>query len=294
MSAPDLTCEQLMAEVENRLADVFAASRVNPWRAGYELAAKRFGVTYEVSARGIGYLKGEFARVVPREGEPKRFRLAQASERARAVPCVLLPFDCPWWAPDAEDVLALSLTPDSRRFWRWSATVPVIGEPKLTSSGSLLLNEDAHRFIGRVIRASAAARSAEDERRDVVAKGFARARAASRLDGMDAALALSPDDPRRVAYLTAVREALRAGEDVADRWRLEMRWPDGELILDPAAMDWTRRGGLAGVEAIEILDAPAMGALGRALKALNCNIGTKRGVDILGHGEAATQRRRAA
>jgi hypothetical protein len=293
MSMSELTCEQLMAEVENRLTDVFAAQRVNPWRAGYDLAAKRFGLTAEIAARGIGFLNGEFARVLPRDGEPKRFRLAEASERARAVPCVLLRFDCLWHSPDAEDVLALSLTPDSRRFWRWTAKVPVIGEPKMTPTGSLLLNEDAHRYIGRVIRASAAARAAEDERRDVMAQGFARARAVSRLDTMDAALALSPDDPRRVAYLTAVREALKAGEDAAERWRLEMRWPDGELILDPAAMDWTKRGGLAGIESIEILDAPAMGALGRALKALNTNIGTKRGVDLYGHGEAA-QRRRAA
>lgn len=289
----DLTCDQLMAEVEDRLTDVFAASRVNPWRAGYDLAAKRFGLTPEAAGKGIGFLKGEFARVLPREGQPKRFRLAEASERAKAVPCLLLQFDCLWWAPDAEDVLALSLTPDSRRFWRWTAKVPVIGEPKVTPAGSLLLNEDAHRFIGRVIRASAAARAAEDERRDALAQGFARARAASRLDGMVAARALPIDDPRRVAYLTSVREALKAGEDAAERWRVEMRWPDGELILDPPAMDWTKRGGLSGVEAIEILDAPAMGALGRALKALNTNIGTKRGVDLYGHGEAA-QRRRAA
>lgn len=293
MSALDLSCEQLMAEVENRLTDVFAATRVNPWRAGYDLAAKRFGLTPEAAARGIGFLKGEFARVMPREREPKRFRLASVAERARAVPCLLLRFDEWPWSED-DDVLALSLTPESRRFWRWTAKVPTIGDPKVTANGSLLVNEDAHRFIGRVIRASAAARSAEDERRDVVARGFARARAESRLDSMDAALALSPDDPRRVAYLTAVREALSAGEGVADRWRLETRWPDGELILDPAAMDWTKRGGLAGVETIEILDGPTMGPLGRALKALNSNIGTKRGVDLLGHGDAATQRRRAA
>jgi plasmid stability protein len=281
-----------MAEVENRLTDVFAATRVNPWRAGYDLAAKRFNLTPEVAGRGIGFLKGEFARVLPREGEPKRFRLAEASERAKAVPCLLLRLDeWPWSLED--DVLALSLTPESRRFWRWTAKVPVIGEPKLTASGSLLLNEDAHRYIGRVIRASASARSAEDERRDVVARGFARARAESRLDGMVAARALPIDDPRRLAYLTRIREALKAGEDAAERWRLETRWPDGELVLDPTALDWTKRGGLAGVESIEILDAPAMGALGRALKALNTNIGTKRGVDLYGHGEAA-QRRRAA
>lgn len=282
-----------MTEVENRLTDVFAAQRVNPWRAGYDLAAKRFGLTCEIAARGLGLLKGEFARVLPREGEPKRFRLAEAAERAKAVPCVLLPFDGPWWAPGSSDVLALSLTPDSRRFWRWTAKVPVIGEPKLTSSGSLLLNEDAHAFIGRVIRASATARSAEDERRSVVAQGLARARATSRLDTMSAALALAPDDPRRVAYLTAVREGLREGEAAFGRWAIEMRWPNGELILDPAAMDWTRRGGLSGVEAIEILDGPAMGPLGRALKALNNNIGTARGVALYGHRDDA-QRRRAA
>lgn len=289
----DLSCDQLMVEVENRLTDVFAATRANPWRAGYDLAAKRFGLARETAAKGIGFLKGEFARVLPRDGEPKRFRLAEAAERARAVPCLLLRFD-DWPYSPAEDVLALSLTPDSRRFWRWTAKVPVIGESKLTSTGSLLVNEDAHRFLGRVIRASAAAARAEEERREVVARGFARAREASRLDAMGAALALAPDDPRRVAYLTRVREALKAGEDAAERWRLEMRWPDGELILDPGAMDWTKRGGLAGVETIEILDAPTMGPLGRALKALNGNIGTKRGVDLIGHGDAATQSRRAA
>lgn len=289
----DLSCEQLMAEVENRLTDVFAATRVNPWRAGHDLAAKRFGLASETVAKGVGVLKGAFARVMPRAGQPKRFRLAEPSERATAVPCLLLRFDAWPWSDD-DDVLALSLTPESRRFWRWTARVPTIGEPKVTANGSLLLNEDAHRFIGRVIRASAAARSAEDERREVVARGLAQARAASRLDGMDAALALASDDPRRVAYLTAVREALSAGAAAADRWRVESRWPDGELILDPAAMDWTRRGGLAGVESIEILDAPAVGALGRALKALNGYIGTKRGVDLLGHEDAATQRRRAA
>lgn len=287
-----LSCEQLLAEVENRLMDVFAAARVNPWRAGCDLAAKRFGLPPKVAAQGVAVLRAGFARVLPRDGEPRRFRLAETSERARAVPCLLLPIDNWPWSPD-EDVLALSLTPDSRRFWRWTAKVPVIGEPKVTPNGALLLNEDAHRYVGRVIRACAAAQTAEDERREAVASGLARAQAESRLDGMAAARALPIDDPRRVTYLTRVREALKAGEDAAERWRLETRWPDGELVLDPAAMEWTKRGGLAGVESIEILDAPAMGALGRALKALNSNIGTRRGVDLHGHGEAA-QRRRAA
>jgi hypothetical protein len=291
----DLTPEQLMAEAENRLTDVFAATRVNPWRAGYELAAKRFGLTSATASAGIGWLKGEFARVLPRDGAPKRFRLATPAERAKAVPCLLLHFDAWPWLED-DDVLALSLTPDSRRFWRWTAKVPAIGEPKVSGSGSLLLNEDAHGFIGRVIRASAAARRAEDDRRDAIARGQAAARTASRLDGpdaMNAALALPVDHPARRAFVDAIKIGLREGEDAYQRWAIEMRWPDGELILDPAAMDWTKRGGLSGIDAIEILDAPAMGSLGRALKALNSNIGTARGVALYGHGEQA-QRRRAA
>jgi hypothetical protein len=72
--------------------------------------------------------------------------------------------------------------------------------------------------------------------------------------------------------------------------------PAGVLVLDPAAIDWTRRGWLKGVETVEILDAPATGALGSALRKLNPMIGSPRGAALVGTERAAAQprQRRAA
>jgi hypothetical protein len=66
--------------------------------------------------------------------------------------------------------------------------------------------------------------------------------------------------------------------------------PKGRLVLDPAALDWTRRGMLRRIETIRIMDAQANGALGRALRILNPAIGTARGAALVGL-EAALHRR---
>ncbi len=49
-------------------------------------------------------------------------------------------------------------------------------------------------------------------------------------------------------------------------------WPEGWLVLDPAALPW-KGAALKGVEAIELVDAPADGPLGRVLKKMNRRIG---------------------
>lgn len=68
-----------------------------------------------------------------------------------------------------------------------------------------------------------------------------------------------------------------------DRARLHPATPPrGILVLDPAEVDWTRRGALKGVEQVEILDAPAGGALGCALRRLNPKLGARDGVPLYG------------
>lgn len=59
--------------------------------------------------------------------------------------------------------------------------------------------------------------------------------------------------------------------------------PQGVLVLDPAAVDWTRKGALKGIERVELADAPVGGGLGRALRRLNRRIGrpgVRGGVDL--------------
>lgn len=291
-----MTPDELMAEVERRLETVFCVQRVNPWRAGAAMAAKRLGIAERDAMDGALMLKCGFTRVMQGE-DPRTFRLATVAERARAVPVLLLRVgetDGLQAETLGDDVIAFSLTPDSRRFWRWTLDASFLGDTTLPASGVVALRQDAHAWLAATLRSAAAKRRCEDERRDIVAKGIAAARAASRLDGMAEAVALPVDDARRRAYLEGLKTAIRAGEAVVGRWAQAVRPPPGVLVLDPGGIRWTRLGALHGAEAIEILDAPAMGPLGRALKRINCTIGTPRGVALYGVVAQATARRRAA
>lgn len=292
-----MTPADLMTHVEARLETTFCTQRVNPWRAGAAMAAKRLGITERDAIEGALALKCGFTRVMQERDDPRVFRLATAEERARAVPVLLLrvaDVDDGMAEAIGDDVIAFSLTPDSRRFWRWTLDVSFLGDTRLPKSGVVGLRQDAHAWLAATLRAAAAKRRCEEERRDVVAKGIAAARVASRLDGMVEAVALPADDARRRAYLEGLKAAIRAGEAVVGRWAQAVREPPGVLVLDPTGVRWTRLGALHGAESIEILDAPAMGPLGRALKRLNPTIGTPRGVALYGVEGKAQARRRAA
>lgn len=145
-----------------------------------------------------------------------------------------------------------------------------------------------------MLKAAWARGRAEDDRRALLAAGFAEARAQTGFANLEAALAQPADDLHRRAYLRAVIAAKRAATSATARWAVEARLPEGVLILDPAAINWTRRGALAQAEAIEITDAPVTGGLGRALRRLNSTIGTPRGVPLYGVPATAQARGRAA
>ncbi|MBS0363694.1 MAG: hypothetical protein JSR98_20150 [Proteobacteria bacterium] len=99
---------------------------------------------------------------------------------------------------------------------------------------------------------------------------------------------------RRVLKAELVRRRVRDAMGIHAVYPVEAAWPAGALILDPAAIDWTRKGVLAQCERIEIADAPARGPLGQALQALNRSIGSARGVELVGQVPMAPVRRQAA
>lgn len=283
------TPAQVMAQVEAHLWDVFSTG-ANPWRAGGALLAKRLGMTAEVALRGVTELGGGFARVM-QDDDPRRFRLASTAEREKATPALILPSRLDG---DEADLIALSLTPDSRRFWRWSCKAAYLGEPDFGPGGALLLRQDAHAYVGRMLKAAWASGRSIEDREDILAKGFAAARIAGGFANMEEALAQPAEDLHRRAYLRGVSAARRAAQAAAQRWAVEMRGPRGVLVLDPLAVNWTRRGALAEAEAIEIMDAPSTGPLGRALRRLNTTIGTPRGVPLYGVEARAQTQGRAA
>jgi hypothetical protein len=280
----------VMARIEAHLWDVFATG-ANPWRAGGVLLAKRLGMTAEVALRGVTELGGGFARVVQQEDDPRRFRLAATAEREKATPALILPRRLDG---DDADLIAFSLTPDSRRFWRCTCKATHLGEPDFGPGGALLLRQDAHAYVGRMLKAAWASGRSIEDREDILARGFAAARVAGGFANMEEALAQPAEDLHRRAYLRGVVAARRAATSAAQRWAVEMRPPEGVLVLDPVAINWTRRGALAEAEAIEIVDAPANGGLGRALRRLNTTIGTPRGVPLYGVEAQALARGRAA
>jgi hypothetical protein len=283
------TPADVMAHLEAHLWNVFATG-ANPWRAGAGLLAKRLGMTAEVALGGVTELGGGFARVM-QDDDPRCFRLASTAERDKATPALVLPSRL-----DGEeaDLIALSLTPDSRRFWRWTCKATHLGEPSFGPGGALLLRQDAHAYVGRMLKAAWASGRSIEDREDILARGFAGARVAAGFANMEEVLAQPVDDLHRRIYLRAVVAARRAAQAAANRWAVEMRPPQGVLVLDPAAINWTRRGALAEAEAIEIIDAPANGGLGRALRRLNPTCGPPRGVPLHGVEDRVPARGRAA
>lgn len=283
----------LLAQAESHLWSVFDTGQ-NPWRAGAQLVSRRLGVLVDDAASAVSAAGGVYARVVSAE-DPRRFRLAVASERDKATPCLLLPISGRAAdATKADDVLALSLLPGSGRFWRADATVAIMGDLTLSSGGALLLRQDAHDWARRALKAAAAEVRGERDKQDAAASAFAQARASSGLEDLGAALELPEGDPRRRAYLDGVKAGLRAAADAKARWQVEARMPVGALVLDPPALNWTRRGLLVDAESIEILDAPATGPLARVLVRLNPTIGKPHGVPLYGLGPSAPAKWRAA
>lgn len=286
----------IMANIETHLWNVFATG-ANPWRAGGLLLGKRLGMTAEVALRGVLRLGGGFVRVMQHEDDPRRFRLATIAEREKATPALILHrrLDGEVEGDAAlDDLLALSLAPDSRRFWRLTCKASHLGD--LTNDGKdrLDLRQDAHAYVARLLKSAWAAARADDDRLDAVARIMAATKALTGFANLEEALAQPAEDLHRLAYLRGLRQAMAAGTAARARWAVEMRPPSGCLILDPVAINWTRRGALYDVEAIDILDAPATGHLGRALRRLNTTIGTPKGVPLYGVETTVPARGRAA
>ncbi len=284
-----------MEALEDRLAAV-SARGINAWRAGARLISQRMGLEPGVALEGTTELGVNFARVVTAE-DPRRFRVAGAAEREQAAPAMVLFCGDRSDKDDLahDDLLALSLKPGARRFWRMTCACDWLGLLRPDASGTLRLRQDAHLYVGSMLKAAAFRRRGREEGVTALEKGLFLTRQRSGLGSFAEAKALPAEDGRRVAYLGGFRAALEAKARAQERWRMAATWPAGALILDPVALEWTRRGVIGDAEWIEIMDAPADGPLGRALKRLNPRIGSKHGVPLSGlEPERGGHQRRAA
>lgn len=281
---------EVFESIDSRLWEVWGAG-VNPWIAGAGLVAGQMGVPSDLAVEGVVGLGAGFTRVLEAE-DPRRFRVAKDGERAGAIPALVLHREAE--RVENDDLIALSLKPGSKRFWRMTCLCDWLGDRSLDGAGTLRLRQSAHGYVAGLIKAAAYRRRCDKERQTAVAACFERARSSSGLANFAEAMALEAEDARRQAYLTHFKAALRTREAVQERWSMSMREPDGALILDPAALDWTRKGMIGDAEYIEILDAPADGPLGRALVRLNPRIGTKHGVRLEGVAPERPAKRRAA
>lgn len=278
---------QLRDRIEARLESAVVGG-AHPFRAGGEMVARKLGLEVAIAMRGVREAGGLYARVIQAPEDARRFRLASTpDERAGAAPVLILADD------EAGDLVAFSLKPDSRRVWRWTCGCAWLGEQPLDGKGVLRLRQDPMEWLRAWVKACAYRAMCREERQAASEEGFARARARSGVDGFAAAKALPDDDAGRLAYLREFGAVLRAAEAIEQRFAMSAKAPAGALILDPVALAWTRADALKGVEAIEILDAPAGGPLGRALVKLNPRIGTKTGVPLIGAEPARPQRRAA-
>lgn len=269
----------------------------DPWRAGARLAAKRLEIEPALALEGAQGLGALYGRVATDPGDARRFVLpdpADAAAWAKAPPALIVKAEDE--RTGAPDLVAFSLSPGSRRFWRAALAVAWLGDISPDAGGTMRLFQDAHGWLGRVLKAEAYRRRARDERAAVVSAAMARAREASGLASFAAAVARPIEDANRKALIGGYAAALRAGDAAAARWDMAGRWPDGALVLDPAAIPWTRKGALVVTETIEIADAPASGPLARAICAQNSSIGGARGVNLIGQPEPSAARagRRAA
>lgn len=291
-----MTPAQLYDHLEGRLFEVAAARAVSPWRHGAAMLAEALGAEVSVMAEGTRALDAVFAQVVTCPRDPRRFVLPPAGREsgrraaagaAAPTPCVLLRVDHDPDGPGGgayrgDDLVAWSLRPGSRRVWRWTAACAYLGELRPDADGVTRLWQDPHAWLRRRLKAAAHDRRAREDRAAAFEAGVARARARSGVASFAAAKALPEGDGGRAAYLRGFGAALRAAEAAEGRWTVERRMADGALVLDPAAIAWTRAGVLAEAEAVEICDAPWDGPLGRALMQVNPRLGTARGIPLRG------------
>lgn len=266
-----------METLDGRLWDIYGAG-VNPWVAGAALIAGRMRMTADLALEGVVAVNAAFARVMPAE-DPRRFRVASDAERAASIPALVLFCGA---EDDSQDLLALSLRPESRRFWRMTCDVDWLGRFRPDPDGVLRLRQDVHGYVAALLKAAAYRRRGVQEGQSALARGLLHARRESGLQSFAEALTRPAGDGARVAYADGLKAAIRAQRAAEERWDLSTRPPGGVAILDPTGIDWTRRGVLGDAEWIEIVDAPDDGPLGRALRRLNPRIGTKHGVPLSG------------
>lgn len=285
---------EAMETLDSRLWDVYGAG-VNPWAAGAKLIGGRMGLETQLALDGVVELQAGFARIMQAQ-DARRFRVASDAERASAMPAMILFCgDLNYGeGEDHDDLLALSLRPDSRRFWRMTCGCDWLGMLRPDQDGTLRLRQDAHLYVSGLIKAAAYQRRGREEGVTALEKGLLLARQRSGVGSFAEAIKRPGDDPARLAYVRGFADARRAQAAAVERWRLAGLMPAGALILDPMALDWTRRGAIGDAEWIEIVDAPADGPLGRALVRMNPRIGTKHGVRLVGQEPKPKYQRRAA
>lgn len=281
---------QLMERAEERLWDSLMQRR-DPWGAGAAMVAGRLGLTPELAHDGVAALEGVYARVEAAD-DPRRFRLADASQRTAGTPAAL--FRRVGSEPEEDDVLALALTEGAKRLWRLTCETWFLGDWAPDASGTLQIRQDAHAWFGSLIKAAAYGRRAQREGELAAQDCLDAAQRQTGLGSFVEAMALPRDDPRRAAYVDGLRRSQAAKDAARGRWTLAATPPAGVLVIDPAAIPWTRAQALAGVEWVEILDAPADGPLGRALTKLQPRFNTARGVRLTGTEARQPERRRRA
>lgn len=267
----------LHARLDGRLFEI-AAQGARPWHAGVKLLSARLDMDARLLWDAVWALGGTFASVRAQAGDPRCFGVEGVTNPVTlapgdAAPALLLSHtgdpDGPTGGQFAgDDLIAWSLQAGSRRVWRWTGACAYLGELRPDVGGTTRLFQDPHAWLKRLLSA---------------AGWQARARAA-RTRATEAALARGLD----------LSGAMRAGEGAAMAHNVEQRLPDGALVLDPAAIAWTRSGVLAAAEAVEIVDAPVDGPLGRALVAMNPRLGTLRGIPLRGLVAPVAQGRRRA
>lgn len=272
------------------------------WPFAVGLLAERLGMRREDAAAAMAAVntrqRWTFGRVTQSAHDPRRFDLVETGGGV----ALLVPtfpeepsgFDG-FGDALAGDVIALSLT--GGRFWRRTLLCDGLGlDDDAIRDGTLRLYQDAHGYIRQVLLARGVESRAWTE--SIAAKETALARLVEPIK------AIAPLDGRGELthghacwpqYCEALKKVWAIGEEASARVRrlYPVAAQRGALILDPGQFDWTRRGALKDVEAIEILDAPATGPLGRALRKLNPLIGSPRGVDLVGV-VSTNQQKRAA
>lgn len=269
------------------------------WRSGVRLAAERLRLDGSECAGGIAFGGGQLARIAEVEGAPGRFRLAETGEGG--CPVLIWPLE---FEGVTLDLLAVDLRPPAsgvvgRRFWRltgWVVAAQAVGsaeEPGETDR--VRLRQDAHAWVRAMVVWEARRRAAKVAGLDAYADRMRPVRAALGRADPDALMGVPSDPVEARTFLDGMREAIAAREtaEAAHLARFMAHPPPGVLVLDPAGLDWTKRGVLRGIETIEILDAPAGGPLGRAITRLNPRIGGRSGVALAGE-EPARARGRAA